>query len=119
MAWEILFHDDFEAWFDEQEESLRESIAALLDVLEEEGPQLGRPYVDTVEDSVFPNMKELRIQHKGDPWRMLFAFDSERAAVLLVGGNKRGNKRWYKEQIPIADKRFQQHIERLQKRKDK
>ena len=91
----------------------------MLDVLEEEGPQLGRPYVDTVEESVFPNMKELRVQHKGDPWRILFAFDFERAAVLLVGGNKRGNKRWYLEHIPIADERFQEHQHQLQRRRSK
>jgi hypothetical protein len=81
--------------------------------LEEEGPQLGRPYVDTVAESIFPNMKELRVQHKGDPWRILFAFDFERAAILLVGGNKRGNKRWYKEYIAIADRRFQEHLDQL------
>lgn len=119
MVWEILFHDEFDAWFDEQDESLREAIASLLDVLEEEGPQLGRPYVDTVAESVFPNMKELRVQHKGEPWRILFAFDSERAAVLLVGGNKRGDKRWYKEHIAIADRRFQEHLDRLQRRRTK
>ena len=119
MAWEILFHDEFEGWFDEQDESLREAIASLLDVLEEEGPQLGRPYVDSVAKSAFPNMKELRIQHKGDPWRILFAFDFERAAVLLVGGNKRGDKRWYKEHIAIADRRFQEHLDQLQRQRTK
>lgn len=89
MAWKIFFHNEFNQWFDEQDESLREAIASLLDVLEEEGPQLGRPYVDTVAESIFPNMKELRVQHKGDPWRILFAFDFERAAILLVGGETR------------------------------
>ncbi len=58
-------------------------------------------------------MKELCIQFRGDPWRILFAFDPNRAAVLLVGGNKRGDKRWYKKQIPIADARFKRHLEGL------
>jgi hypothetical protein len=58
-------------------------------------------------------MKELRVQFRGDPWRILFAFDSKRTAVLLVGGNKRGDRRWYKTQIPIADERFKRHLKRL------
>jgi hypothetical protein len=116
MTWEILFHDEFEAWFDQQELALQEEIAAVLDVLSEEGPTLGRPYVDTIEDSSFNNMKELRVQFRGSPWRILFAFDPERKAILLVGGNKQGNKRWYEENIPIADKRFKEHLEELQRR---
>ena len=58
-------------------------------------------------------MKELRIQYRGEPWRVLFAFDLRRAAILLVGGNKRGNKRWYEDQIRIADRRFRRHLESL------
>lgn len=109
MSFDIIFHPQFNNWFDEQSESLQEAISALLDVLEEEGPELSRPYVDTLNGSRLRNLKELRIQHKGDPWRILFAFDSQRVAVLLVGGNKRGNRHWYTEHIPIAEKRFQEH----------
>jgi hypothetical protein len=68
-----------------------------------------------VEGSEFTNMKELRVQFRGDPWRILFAFDPRRAAILLVGGCKRGDKRWYKRQIPIADERFRRHLERLRR----
>jgi hypothetical protein len=82
-------------------------------VLGEFGPKLGRPRVDTLEGSAFQNMKELRIQYQGEPWRILFAFDPKRQAVLLVGGNKTGNKRWYKENIPIADKRYRKYLEIL------
>jgi hypothetical protein len=82
-------------------------------VLGEFGPKLGRPRVDTLEGSSFQNMKELRIQYQGEPWRILFAFDPKRQAVLLVGGNKTGNKRWYKENIPIADKRYRKYLEIL------
>ncbi len=71
--------------------------------------------MDTLEESSFKNMKELRVQFRGSPWRILFAFDSERKAILLVGGNKQGNKRWYKENIPIADKRFKEYLEQLQR----
>jgi hypothetical protein len=59
-------------------------------------------------------MKELRVQFRGEPWRILFAFDPDRAAILLVGGNKRGDKRWYKKHLPIADARFRRHLERLE-----
>jgi hypothetical protein len=58
-------------------------------------------------------MKELRIQYKGKPWRVLFAFDLERHAILLVGGNKGGDKRWYTKHVPIADERFRRHMESL------
>jgi hypothetical protein len=59
-------------------------------------------------------MKELRVQFRGDPWRILFAFDLRRTAILLVGGNERGDKRWYKKHIPIADERFRRHLKRLE-----
>jgi len=62
-------------------------------------------------------MKELRIQHQGEPWRILFAFDPKRQAILLVGGNKASNKKWYKENIPIADKRYREYLETLKEEK--
>jgi len=58
-------------------------------------------------------MKELRVQHKGEPWRIIFAFDPERKGILLLGGNKTGNARWYETNIPIADKRYSEHLEQL------
>ncbi len=72
---------------------------------------MGRPYVDTVKGSAFTNMKELRVQHDGNPYRILFAFDPQRQAVLLIGGNKRGDKRWYEKSISVADKRFAEYLE--------
>ena len=100
-------------WFAGLVETLQDAILAHVMLLRERGPQLGRPYVDTVEASTFTNMKELRVQFHGEPWRILFAFDPARAAILLVGGNKQGDKRWYKKYIPIADQRFRKHLERL------
>ncbi|WP_337177878.1 type II toxin-antitoxin system RelE/ParE family toxin [Paludisphaera sp.] len=73
---------------------VREAILAKVELLREEGPNLGRPAVDTARGSIFTNMKELRVQHAGQPWRVLFAFDPARRAILLVGGNKAGDKRW-------------------------
>ena len=91
-----------------------DEILAHVALLRERGPQLGRPYVDTVEGSAFSNMKELRVQFRGEPWRILFAFDPARSAILLVGGSQRGDKRWYKKHLIIPDDRFRRHLERLE-----
>ena len=116
MDWDVMLDDEFAAWLDELDAGVRNAILAHAALLRERGPLLGRPYVDTLEASAFPNMKELRVQFRGEPWRILFAFDSKRAAVLLVGGNKTGDRRWYKTQIPIADERFKRHLKRLKEK---
>ncbi len=113
MEWDVLFDEEFAEWLDAIEESLRVKIAGHVELLERFGPNLGRPRVDTVKGSDYPNMKELRIQHQGEPWRIPFAFDTQRAAILLLGGNKASDKRWYRENIPTADARFRRHLERL------
>ncbi|MGP0065256.1 MAG: type II toxin-antitoxin system RelE/ParE family toxin [Isosphaeraceae bacterium] len=115
MKWDVQLDPEFARWIGGLEEDLRREILAHAALLRERGPQLGRPYVDTIEDSEYLNMKELRVQFRGDPWRILFAFDPNRAAILLVGGNKRGDKRWYKKHIPIADERFKRHLESLER----
>ncbi|MEQ8974703.1 MAG: type II toxin-antitoxin system RelE/ParE family toxin [Coleofasciculus sp. C1-SOL-03] len=97
-----------------QNDEIQESIAMVLDILEEQGASLGRPYVDTIKGSSLPNMKELRVQHAGEPYRILFAFDPKRQAVLLLGGNKSGDKRWYEKNIPIAERRFREYLEETQ-----
>ena len=113
MEWKVQFDVDCATWFAGLAEALQDEILAQVVLLGHRGPQLGRPYVDTVEASAFPNMKELRTQFRGEPWRILFAFDPARSAILLVGGNKQGDQRWYKKQIPIADERFRRHLARL------
>ena len=80
-------------------------------VLKELGPNLGRPYVDTINGSKFKNMKELRVQCKNRPFRIFFAFDPKRNAILLVGGNKANKKRFYEEMIPLADHLFKKYLE--------
>lgn len=119
MEWVVLFDEEFAEWLDSLEESLRVKIAAHVELLERFGPNLGRPRVDTVKGSDYANMKELRIQHRGEPWRILFAFDPRRNAILLLGGNKASDKRWYQENIPVADKRFRRHLERLKAEENK
>ena len=109
--WEIIFHSEFEEWFFAEDLEVQDSIAMVLDILEQQGATLGRPYVDSINGSSFSNMKELRVQHDGKPYRILFAFDPQRQAVLLLGGNKGGDKRWYQVNIPIADRRFAEYLE--------
>ena len=116
MAWKVLSHPEFVDWLGTLDQPLYDELFANFRLLEEMGPNLCRPRVDTVKGSKFKNMKELRIQHKGEPWRILFAFDPKRSAILLIGGNKGGNERWYKENIPIADKRFEKHLKELEKK---
>jgi len=83
-------------------------------VLEEFGPTLTRPQADTVRGSKYPNMRELRIQHQGRPYRVLYAFDPRRVGVLLIGGDKTGNSRWYEEFVPKADKIYSQHLREIE-----
>lgn len=113
MAWTVIFDEEFADWFEAAEEGLQDEILAYARLLQEFGPNLGRPHVDTLKGSKVSNLKELRVQYRGDPWRILFAFDPKRAAILLVGGNKGGDSRWYKDQIRIAERRFARHLERL------
>jgi hypothetical protein len=117
MEWTIIFHPAFRDWLNEQSEDEQDSIAAMLGLLKTEGPLLGRPYVDTLKGSQYANLKELRVQHRGEPWRILFAFDPLRQAIVLVGGNKTGDKRWYEKNMPIAETRFTEHLTTLEEEK--
>jgi hypothetical protein len=81
MQWNVLYVDEFLEWLEQQENDLQNAILASLEVLVELGPKLGRPRVDTLKGSKFPNLKELRVQHRGEPWRVLFIFDSKRQAI--------------------------------------
>lgn len=115
MTWEVEFTDEFGEWWDDLTEKEQESVDACVQVLEKYGPNLPFPYSSGIEASRHGHMRELRVQHQGDPYRVLYAFDSRRAAILLIGGNKTGNDRWYDENIPIADKLYDQHLETLKK----
>lgn len=110
--WEVETTDMFDEWFHHQKQDLKEDVLAALHILSEYGPQLGRPWVDTVKASQYTNMKELRIQHAGDPFRAFFAFDPGRQAIILCAGNKTGagDKRFYKRMINIADAEFSKYL---------
>ena len=119
MEWIVRFHDDFEPEFADFGEELQDEILAHLSVLKQFGPMLGRPLVDTLKGSQFANMKELRFKLKGSLWRFAFAFDPERAAIVLIGGNKRGKNQegFYDDLIKVADTRFATHLSTLKKEK--
>jgi len=107
-----------EDWLDSLDDRSVEQVIAAIRVLEERGPNLGRPLVDTVTASRHRNMKELRPGSSGrSELRVLFAFDPARQAILLVAGDKAGNwQRWYKKNIPVADDLLDAHLNRLQGR---
>jgi len=112
MIWTVLFHDAFEVEFCGLKEELQDELLAHARLLAEFGPNLGRPTVDTLKGSRHTNMKELRFAWGGQVWRVAFAFDPQRQAILLVGGDKGGadQRRFYKRLIHTADQRYDEHI---------
>ena len=122
MEWVVEIGDEFEPEFYELDEAVRTEILAHTRLLQQFGPQLGRPRVDTLNGSRHANMKELRFDAADGVWRVAFAFDPKRKAVLLVAGDKSGvsEKKFYKALIAKADDRFDAHIARLnQKEKER
>jgi len=112
MTWTVLFHDDFDAEFQALQEGLQDELLAHANLLAEFGPNLGRPTVDTLKGSEHANMKELRFAWSGQVWRVAFAFDPKRQAILLVGGDKGGadQRRFYKRLLVLADSRYNDHL---------
>ena len=121
MNWIVEIGDEFEPELESFPEPVRTEILALATLLQTFGPQLGRPRVDTLNDSRHANMKELRFSAADGEWRVAFAFDPVRKAILLIAGDKSGvsEKRFYKELIRKADSRFDAHLSRLKKKKRK
>ncbi|MCC7016403.1 MAG: type II toxin-antitoxin system RelE/ParE family toxin [Rhodospirillales bacterium] len=115
MEWAVLLHPEFDPEFDALPEGVQDELLAALRLLRVRGPALGRPTVDTLKGSTHANMKELRIRYRGKPWRFLFAFDPARAAVVLAGGDKTGDGRFYGRTIRIADRRFARHLRTAQR----
>jgi hypothetical protein len=115
MSWIVEFHPLFAAEFREFSLTVQDKLLEEIILLEEYGPQLGRPTVDTLNDSQHSNMKELRFDADHGAWRAAFAFDPERKAILLVAGDKSGGsqKRFYKQLLKKADARFRDHLQRL------
>lgn len=119
MSWNVELHPVFAAEFRTFSEAVQDALFVIIGVLEEYGPELHRPHVDTLNDSKHSNMKELRFNADNGVWRAAFAFDPERQAIVLVAGDKAGKqpKRFYKQLIKKADERFSDHLRRLKEKK--
>lgn len=115
MEWGVEYTDEFENWWDSLGEDEQESVTSCVLLLEARGPMLGYPFSSGIEESKHSHMRELRVQHAGRPYRVLYAFDPRRVAILLIGGDKTGNDRWYEQYVPRADKIYEAHIEALKK----
>lgn len=112
MAWSVAMHSAFEAEYRLLPEPVQDALASRVLLLMQAGPGLGRPFCDTLYGSRHANMKELRFNAAGGVWRVAFAFDPVRQAILLTAGDKAGAKeaRFYERLIRVADQRFDQHL---------
>lgn len=113
MTWEVEYTDEFDAWWASLSEAEQTSVAASVGLLEARGPNLGHPHSSGINGSRHGHMRELRTQHAGRPLRTLYAFDPRRMAILLIGGDKTGDDRWYEVHVPIADGLYDEHLQQL------
>ncbi len=115
MSWDVEYTDEFGAWWDRLTEEEQISLDASVRLLEALGPTLKYPHSSGINGSKHGHMRELRTQHDGRPYRTLYAFDPRRAAILLIAGDKTGQDRWYEENVPKADKLYDDHLATLEK----
>ena len=115
MSWNVEYTDQFGEWWDQLSEAEQESIAASVQLLEELGPHLSFLHSSGVKGSRHSHLCELRTQHESRPYRTLYAFDPRRSAILLIGGDKTGDDRWYETNVPLADRIYEEHLDELRK----
>lgn len=113
MSWGVEYTNEFGAWWTGITDSEQEDVAAVVELLMEQGPELPFPYSSGVAGSRHGHMRELRVQSGGRPLRVFYAFDPRRSAILLIGGDKTGNDRFYKRFIPVADRLYDGHLQEL------
>jgi hypothetical protein len=111
--WDVEFTDEFGDWWDSLSEEEQESVATYVGLLKQKGPSLRYPHSSGIAGSRHQHMRELRVQHSGRPYRVLYAFDLLRVALLLIGGDKTGDDRWYGVYVPKADRLYDEHVSRL------
>jgi len=112
-TWEVEFTDEFGGWWRTLDEAAQDAVARVVGLLETEGPALGFPFTSDVRGTKRVSLRELRIQSQGRPLRVLYAFDPRRVAILLLGGDKTGDSRWYARAIPAAEALYQDHLRTL------
>lgn len=115
MAWQVEGVDEFATWFLDLSDDEQVDVGRVVELLVEHGPSLPFPFSSGIGGSRHRHMRELRIQHRGRPYRVLYAFDPRRAAILLLGGDKTGNNRWYDENVPLADDRYEDYLREIEK----
>lgn len=115
MAWEIEFTHEFSVWWNALDEAAQDAVTVCVRLLEEHGVHLRFPRCSDVKGSRHGQLRELRIQYQGEPYRVLYAFDPRRTAILLLGGNKAGDDRWYEVNVPLADKLYDEYLAELRK----
>jgi hypothetical protein len=114
MPYEVEVSDEFRDWYEPLSEAEQLSVERVVLMLVEAGPALAFPYSTGIRQSKFSHMRELRIQHEGRPYRVLYAFDPVRSAFLILGGDKTGDDRWYDTMVPKADAIYTEHLKALQ-----
>ncbi len=115
MTWDVEHTDEFADWFVTLAEVEQDSIDFTVDLLIDQGPKLGFPHSSGINGSRHTHMRELRLQSEGRPVRIFYAFDPRRSAILLIGGDKTGDKRFYDRMIPAADALYDVHLDELKK----
>ena len=115
MAWDVEYTDEFEVWWEGLDADEQESIAASVELLERLGPQVPFPHSSGIQQSRHGRMRELRVQHQGRPYRVFYAFDPRRMAILLIGGDKAGDDDFYDRVVPIADRLYDEHLTTLRR----
>lgn len=115
MAWDVEYTDEFGVWWDTLTEAERIATDAHVRELERRGPNLPYPYSSGISGSKHGHMRELRVQSGGKPLRIFYAFDPRRTAMLLIGGDKTGDQRFYERMIPVADQLYDEHLVELSK----
>ena len=115
MPWEVEYTDEFGRWWHGLSVAQQNAVVARVELLTEHGPNLPYPYSSEIRGSRHGRMRELRVQSGGRPIRIFYAFDPRRTAILLIGGDKTGDERFYESYVPIADDLYAEHLEELRK----
>jgi hypothetical protein len=110
MSWAVEYTNEFGDWWDELDAAEQDAVDVVVGLLEQKGAGLAFPFSSGVKGSRHSHLRELRIQHKGRPYRILYAFDPRRTAILLIGGDKTGDDRWYDRMVPKADELYDEHL---------
>jgi hypothetical protein len=115
MPWNVEYTDEFFQWWETLTVRQQDGVLRVVRLLEVRGPNLPFPYSSAVTQSRHGHMRELRVQSQGNPLRVLYAFDPRRAAILLIGGNKAGDDRFYEHMVPLADRLYDVYLDELRR----